>query len=332
MTRDVARFFSSRRRAASALSAALLLAAGLAPGRAGAQGGDPGGSHRGKPMIGVYVGHDLSALREFEAALGRRVDGVLEYTSNRGLAELGPSDRLRGPLGAVGRGIFWSIPHFVSWELPDNGLADMRAVASGARDADFVRWGRELLARGTPVSDGNFYIRPAWEVPGEWFPWSLAARQDPAAFRRAFCRFARALHGVSNKFKIVWDFNSDRGPVEQYYPGDDCVDVISQDIYWTPSLQGRDPKAAFERHVSGYGRGLTWMAEFAAARGKPMAISEFGVNPSVRGAEVWLELFADWVKSNNVLYAVYWYSNADFSGKFGSNRKMADAVRRLFGQ
>ena len=130
---------------------------------------------------------------------------------------------------------------------------------------------------------------------------------------------------------MVWDFNSDRGPVEQYYPGDDCVDVISQDIYWTEELQGKDPKAAFQRHVHGYSRGLAWMAEFAKARGKPIAISEFGVDPSLAAADVWLGLFADWVKANNVVYVTYWYSNQSFPGRFGANRKVSSAFRRLFG-
>ncbi len=332
MMRDLARFPLGKRRAASALAAALLLAAGLAPGREGASSGEPGKDYKGRTMIGVYVGHDLPALREFEAVLGRRVDGLLEYTASRHWGEMGPSDRLRGPLGATGRPIFWSIPHYAAWEARDKGLADMRAVASGRHDADFARWGRELIARGTPAPDGNFYIRSAWEMPGEWFPWGHSARQDPAAFRESFCRFARALRTVSNKLKVVWDFNSDRGPVEQYYPGDDCVDVISQDIYWTPDLQGRNARAAFDKHVNGYSRGLAWMAEFAAQRGKPMAISEFGVDPSVPGAEVWLGLFADWVKSNNVVYAVYWYSNDAFPGRFRGNSKVAEAMRRLFGQ
>lgn len=327
MTRNVFRVSARGRRAMFALVAAFSVLTG--PASVGAEAAGEA-KHKGRAMMGVYVADDASALREFEAFLGRRVDGVLEYTASRHWAEMGPADRLRGPFGR--RPIFWSMPHYAAWESPDNGLADMRAVASGARDADFARWGRELLARGTPAPDGNFYIRPAWEMPGEWFPWSQSAKRDPAAFKASFCRFARALHGVSNKFKVVWDFNSDRGPVEQYYAGDDCVDVISQDIYWTPSLQGRDPRAAFERHVSGYSRGLAWMAEFAAARNKPMAISEFGVDPSIAGAEVWLELFANWVKANNVVYITYWYSNDAFPGKFGGNRKVSGAFRRLFGE
>ncbi|HYI83336.1 MAG TPA: glycosyl hydrolase [Acetobacteraceae bacterium] len=332
---SIADFSISRRRAAATALAAAALP--LAPGRTCAQTerapGEraPGGGPARKTLLGVYVAHDLLALREFEGIIGRRVDGVLEYTHSREWSDMGPSRHLSNVLGQSGRGIFWSMPHYAAWESRDNGLADMRAVAAGARDADFVRWGRELLARGKPAADGNFYLRVAWEMPGEWFPWSLSAKQDPAAFRASVCRYARALRSVSNKFKIVWDFNSDRGPVEQYYPGDDCVDVISQDIYWTLDLQGKEPRAAFNRHVSGYSRGLAWMAEFAAAHGKPMAISEFGVDASARGAEIWLELFADWVRSHNVVYIVYWYSNDAFPGIFGRNARVSNAFKRLFG-
>jgi Glycosyl hydrolase family 26 len=320
------------RRAALALAAVLTLAVGFAFAWPGAFGGDPKGGPSGKAMVGAYVGYDLAALEEFEGILGRPVDGVLEYTSSADWANMGPAEKLVGPLGAIGRGIFWSMPHYAAWESPDNGFADMRKVAAGARDADFVRWARELLARGTPAPDGNFYIRVAWEMPGEWFPWSHSARKDPAAFRESVCRFARALHGVSDRFKVVWDFISSRGPVEQWYAGDDCVDVISQDLYWTPKYQGSDPVAAFNKQVNGYSRGLRWMAEFAAARGKPMAISEFGVDPSIPGAEVWLELLGKWVRSHNVALVVYWYSDDAYAGKFGSNPAVVEAFRRSFGQ
>ena len=166
---------------------------------------------------------------------------------------------------------------------------------------------------------------------GTKFPWSLSAKQDPAAFRASVCRYARALRSVSNKFKIVWDFNSDRGPVEQYYPGDDCVDVISQDIYWTLDLQGKEPRAAFNRHVSGYSRGLAWMAEFAAAHGKPMAISEFRRRRFGPRRRDLARPFADWVRSHNVVYIVYWYSNDAFPGIFGRNARVSNAFKRLFG-
>jgi hypothetical protein len=325
-----------RRRAAFAAALALPLAAsGLARAQpAGGANGRPAADGRGRagnPLVGVYVGLDVAALREFEAALGRQVDVVLEYTSDRGWHDMGPSRHLNNPIGRSGRGIFWSMPHYPATEERDNGLADMRAVARGAHDADFVRWGRELLARGKPAADGNFYIRTTWEIPGEWFKWSHSVKRDPAAYRASFCRYARAIRSVSPKFKMVWDFNSDRGPVEQFYPGDDCVDVISQDIYYAPELQGKDPRAAFQKHLNGYSRGLAWMAEFAAERGKPMAISEFGVNPSTPGAEIWLELFADWVKNNNVVYVIYWYTNDAFPGYFGGHPEVASAMRRLFG-
>lgn len=61
-------------------------------------------------------------------------------------------------------------------------------------------------------------VRPG-SLAGEWFPWIKPAREDPVAFRKAFGQFAASFHKVSDRFKMVWDFTSDRGPVEQWYPG-----------------------------------------------------------------------------------------------------------------
>src|SRR3712207_2040432 len=70
--RGSARASAPGRRAALASAGALLLGTGSAPARAAAQGGNPGVGHKGRPMIGVYVGQDVTALREFESLFGRR--------------------------------------------------------------------------------------------------------------------------------------------------------------------------------------------------------------------------------------------------------------------
>ena len=77
------------------------------------------------------------------------------------------------------------------------------------------------------------------------------------------------------------------------------MDVISQDIYWTPEHQGDDPVAAFEHSVTGYRYGLEWMAQFAAVHRKPMAIPEWGVPVGTKpDGEVaaWVDAFTGWIE------------------------------------
>jgi hypothetical protein len=126
---------------------------------------------------------------------------------------------------------------------------------------------------------------------------------------------------------MVWDFNSDRGPVEQFYPGDEAVGVISQDIYWNSDYQGGEPNAAWDRHFAengGYSRGLDWMADFAAEHGKPMAIPEWGVpisDPQITPEEAaaWVKHFEDWVVAQNsdgdpgVAFVTYWNVSEAFN-------------------
>lgn len=305
-----------------------------APARPGNAGRGATGDYTGRTMLGVFLdGDSMALLFEFERHIGRQVDGLLAYAHDDRWSNMGPQSHLTSPLGRSGRGLLWSMPHYTSKDGKKGGLADMREVAAGKRNAEFRRWAQEILAHGRPASDGNYYVRTTWELPGEWFQWTESIVKDPEAYKRSFCQYARSLRSVSERFKMVWDFNSDRGPVERYYPGDDCVDVISQDIYWDPELQGRDPMAAWRKHLHGYGRGLAWMADFAAKRGKPMAISEFGVNQSVPGAAIWLEQFNKWVQGHNVVYVTYWYAHQEsaFAGYF-SSPQIGSVMRKYYGQ
>ncbi len=99
-------------------------------------------------------------------------------------------------------------------ELTDGGdVAALREIAAGQHIGDHTRRAQEVLA--SRAGDGDpIYIRPDWEIGGEWFEWTRDAQQD-------------------------------LGPVEQFYPGDNAVDVISTDIYWNPQWMGADPRHAF---------------------------------------------------------------------------------------
>ena len=124
-------------------------------------------------------------------------------------------------VGATRRPIYWSIPM-----APDTaGVAEYQQIANGQHNATFAGWARKMLAYANRIGDsGPIYVRTTWELGGEWFPWTRPARDNPAVFRNAWRQFCAAFHGVSSRFKMVWDVTGNRAlPVDQLYPGDDAV-------------------------------------------------------------------------------------------------------------
>lgn len=278
-----------------------------------------------RPLLGVYVGNDAQSVRQFEAWLGRPVDAVLGYTSDESWNSPDPGWQIdmQQYLGGTGRPVLWSIPMTPA----SGGAAAFREAASGARNTLYAAWAQKILA-ARQNDTGPIYVRTTWELGGEWFPWTQAAKDDPAAFAAGWRQFAAAFHAVSPRFKLVWDFAGDRGPVEQWYPGDAAVDVISQDVYWKPEWAGTDPDAAFS-WARTRARGLDWMVAFASAHGKPLAISEWGVpgaaGNTFNGAR-YIDLMRDWIAGHGVLYATYWNSTADYDGQLSDNDPPAAAA------
>lgn len=290
----------------------------------------------------VYVGggseHAGAEAAAFDSMLGEPMDGFLGYTEGW---EPGNFERLRparqtwpGNLGDHGRPIVWS----VMLMFDDEGVEGYRKVARGEYFTQHKMFGQDLINYHNSIGDttGPIYIRSTWEVPGEWFGWNVAAVQDPNAFKGAWQQFANALHSISPRIKTVWDFNSDRGEIEYLYPGDDYIDVISQDIYWIWDLQGTDATAAF--HFTRYGTpnplgagDYAWPLqrhfEWCRGKNKPMAISEFGVK--LNGVDIasldctkWFQDFFAFVDEVNadprvgMAYVTWWNSDDANTGKF----------------
>ena len=123
---------------------------------------------------------------------------------------------------------------------------------------------KKLRDAGVPV-----IWRPFHECSGGWFWWGA---NGPTALKQAwrimFTRFT-TLHGLTN---LIWCFNpTDSGTalgnnLTNWYPGDDVVDMISNDVYPTA---GTHPSFAAD-----YQR----MRDFKAGR-KVIAMSENGAIP-----------------------------------------------------
>src|SRR6185295_16287612 len=110
----------------------------------------------------------------------------------------------------------------------------------------------------------------------------------------------------------------------------DYVDIIGGDFYYTKWLSP-DPGQAWNQMLNQQ-YGLRWLSEFAAAHGKPMGFSEWGVQTD--NAQNYVANVADWFSSNNVAYQSYWNSNSGgFAGKLSTDQypNTAAAFQSAFG-
>ena len=277
------------------------------------------------PLTGVFVGSHPDDLARYENWLGKPAEAVLAYTGEGSWADMNPGYVMSQ---FPGHTLLFSIPLFPA-------TSSLAEVADGVGDAHFREYARTIMEKADEVAapDGNIYVRTAWEMGGEWNRWGQQGNDNPELFIQAFQRFADAFHEVSDRLKVVWDVTPDRGDTSKFYPGDEHVDVISQDFYWHPQWWGNDAADAWARFRDAP-YGPRWLEEFADQHGKPTAYSEWGV-PADHDATAWIEGVRDWFNdpSHDVLWQTYWDSNSAYPGLMsdGSDPASGAAYRDAFG-
>lgn len=204
---------------------------------------------------GVWSG--MEPVLALESQLGRRLDIVHWFTSwddayYPHMVEAVMEDG-RAPL--------------ISWQSTGRTVGD---IADGLHD-DYVRsW-----ALGVAEADGLVYLRPFPEMNGEWTPWN----GEPEQLRRAWRRIAQLFEfeGADN---VRWVFSpnvtdeprTELNRMENYYPGDDVVDVLALDGYnwgstrdWSSWTSFDDVfRGGYER-IEKIGSQPVWFAELASA-------------------------------------------------------------------
>ncbi|MGY4801725.1 glycoside hydrolase family 26 protein [Teichococcus aerofrigidensis] len=292
-----------RRRLALALS--VLAALGLGPAaEARAEGRVP---------IGAYAANDPKLVEEFEQWFGCPMDQLLVFTDQASWEGIGWPQWFINQFKALDRPTLWSVAM-----IPRG--SSLKEAASGRYNRYYVSAAR-ALAETKPFADGTIRIRLGWEMNGNWFPWAAEGKEED--FIRTFRHIVDSFRSVSDKFRFEWNFNyGERMDPATAYPGDDYVDIIGMDFYWKHEYLPRDPVAAFER-IRDHRWGLRYVENFARARGKPTAYSEWGVQGD--NAAPFIKLFQEWMAQHNVLYHNYWNSDADYAGRLSSGKWPATA-------
>ena len=104
--------------------------------------------------------------------------------------------------------------------------------------------------------------RPFHESYGTWFWWGAkGAKVARDLYRLMFDYYT----GEKNLHNLLWVWNSD---IEEAYPGDEYVDVVSMDVY-LPEYQSTDYADVYEKLVA------------ATSRDKVAALAEVGYLPDV---------------------------------------------------
>lgn len=125
-----------------------------------------------------------------------------------------------------------SIP-MISWELNiwggNKGTDYLNTILEKKFDSYFIQWSRNCKRWGKPV-----FIRPGFEMNGNWFSWCGNPDKFKAAWKHIYKLFKK--EGCNNAI-WVWSPNTKSFPdeewnqMEKYYPGDQFVDWVGLDGY-----------------------------------------------------------------------------------------------------
>lgn len=191
----------------------------------------------------------------------------------------------------------------------------LATVASGTHDSEYTDAATAILA-ASPADATPIIIRLGHECNSSAYPWDATGVETDyiAAYRRAHGLF----RAVSSRFVFDWNnfIGLGSGANLDAYPGNAYVDVISFDAYWVQtqidahigSFPGADDPALYWAEMLTRANGVNALAAFALARGRPMAVPEWG---SDQDDPEWVELVGDWIAAHDVAYHCWFDNNND---------------------
>ncbi len=227
--------------------------------------------------LGDYAGSsDPSGIAQFGFSTGTHPTYATEYLDKTdGFATMAGAAVVR-PWKGSGYRLVLGVPI-----LP--GVGTLATGATGAYDSYFATLARNLVSDG----EANAILRLGWEFNGSWYPWFVQSATDAAHFDQYWRDIVVTMRSVAGaQFKFLWSASADTGTSytpAQAYPGNSYVDYVGTDVYdefWGSPFT---PAAAWSNQLTQQW-GLDWLASFAAANGKPIAIPEWSVSIRSDGA------------------------------------------------
>jgi Glycosyl hydrolase family 26 len=294
----------------------------------------PSGTASGA-VLGIYDGNHSSASIEATADwLGspHDVQYAMDFIDDTSWSTISDPSWFISQWQGTPYTMVWGVP-MVPCGAPSTqcspNASEFDAVASGADNSYYTTLAQNLVAGGF----GSSYIRLGWEFQGGWFPWNICNSDGQADFVNAFRNIVTSMRSVSANFKFIWnpDDSADTscaGQVEDYYPGDNYVNMVALDVYdmngavdsdsarWTDMLNGVNaggwtatrPESINGQSFEGYG--LNWLAAFGHEHGKEIGLPEWGLwsSSSDGGGDdpYFVNQMASWIKTNATGPSIFW--------------------------
>ncbi len=288
----------------------------------GFSAGEGAGAVGGPGSLGVYEGYRAPSL---VSAFGRTVGDQPKFAMDfldgdtwSALVNTAPS--YMAAWKNSGDTMIWGIPMLPNASSnPGVNAPSLGEGAAGAYNSYFLTLAQDMVAGG----EANSIIRPGWEFNGGWFSW--AANGQAAAFVGYWQQIVTTMRSVPGQnFTFEWNPTAGDlgiGNLADYYPGNAYVDYVGLDLYdqaWGnyPGISSQWNTYLTEPY------GLNWLASFAAARGKPITLPEWGLgegpgndggpisNPgnNVSGGDdpTFINDVAQWISTHNVFNATFW--------------------------
>jgi hypothetical protein len=220
-----------------------------------------------------------------------------------------------------------AVGHFDSTTSGEN---DPVAAANGSYNSVYADYAANAIG---PCASTIYAVRIDWEWAGNWFPFSpyyspgsygspyITASDWIAGFRNLVA--AIRANPTTAHIKISWDYPtlSQGANAFDYYPGDDYVDIISTDYYFSTQYDGPTSAGSWSKATGT--QGIDDWATFAAAHNKPMAAWEW-CDMYLDGYNI--TQFSNWMKGHNVVAHSYWDSDDAIAS--GNTCKLQDNATR----
>jgi hypothetical protein len=293
-----------------------------------------GGAEAAPPLY-VYEGagcEGLAKLPQFEALIGRPVDGVVDFndytlTAPKALAQL------NWQLGCWQSGRVRNIA--ISIGLKFNGMT-MKSIVAGDMDAIAKQMGQALVAHGFRRA----YIRLGWEMNGGWYGWGNTG----ALYAAAFNRLAPILKSGCPDCTIVFNPTIDADPTPEL-PGAANIGAMGLDVYATSWLGGKQTEPElWTNNLNGW-QGIATIG--SPYHSLPVVVPEFGVGSRSDGHgacsgktatacddPVYMADALAYFAHVNAAFVGYWdYDAGDYNSKIsdGSRPHQAAAFLEVYG-
>lgn len=237
----------------------------------------------------------------------------------------------------------------ISWRpfasTPSGKGGTLQSIASGNIDGYLIASARAAHAHPRPV-----FLRPMWEMNGDWFPWSSyagstpRAGNSPALYRMAWQRMHIIFRGgqpseISARLSqaglpgltttsgwvpnassnVAWVWSLAKGGARptsapytnsSYYPGDQYVDWIGLSFHQWSSTSVSHWTSRIDNSSDPWARADDLHA-FAASRGKPMMLAEWGIasKPYGNGDDPsWINDAFSWASSHRMVRAQVYFN------------------------